>query len=311
MKHLLIIDNLHPVFIELVEAAGLRCDYRPDITYEECLRVIGNYDGLMVRSKFYIGRQLLEAAGRLEFIGRAGAGMDGIDVAFAAERNIRLLNAPEGNRDAVGEHALGMLLSLLNNLRTGDAQVRGGTWDREGNRGTELKGKTVGIVGYGHMGQCFAKKLACLDVRVIAYDKYKTGFSDRLVEEVTMDHLFAETDVLSLHVPLTPETRKMVDAGYWDSFSKPVFFINTARGEVVDTVALLNAIASGKVRGAGLDVLETEKFPALREQPWFDDLISCGKVLLSPHVAGWSFESYRRISEILAARVLALLPPAS
>lgn len=307
MKKLLIIDQIHPVFMQQVEASGrYRCDNRPDINYEECLRIIGDYHGLVVRSKFFIGPELLGTAERLEFIARAGAGMDGIDTTLAGEKNIRLLNAPEGNRDAVGEHALGMLFSLLNNLRMGDAQVRGGTWDREGNRGTELKGKTVGIVGYGNMGQAFARKLSGLDVRVIAYDKYKTGFSDKLVEEVRPARLFAETDVLSLHVPLTAETRKMVDAAYWDNFSKPVFFINTARGETVDTADLLAAIARGKVRGAGLDVLEVEKFPGLQQQPWFRELTECNKVLLSPHVAGWSFESYRRISEVLAAKVLAL-----
>ncbi|QEC52183.1 D-3-phosphoglycerate dehydrogenase [Anseongella ginsenosidimutans] len=309
MKRLLIVDNLHPVFMELVGAAGYRCDYRPEITYNECLHVIGDYEGLLVRSKFYAGRELLDAAGKLEFIGRAGAGMDGIDVALAGERNIALLNAPEGNRDAVGEHALGMLLSLLNNLCTGNAGIRGGTWDREGNRGIELNGKTVGIVGYGYMGQCFAKKLSGLDVRVIAYDKYKSGFSDPFAEEVSMERLFAETDILSLHIPLTSETRQMVNRDYWNSFAKSIFFINTARGEVVDTAALLEAIASGKVRGAGLDVLEAERFPALQEQPWFKDLVNCGKILLSPHVAGWSHESFRRISEVLAAKVLALSAP--
>ncbi|SRR5690606_7879554 len=307
MKRLLIVDNLHPAFMELVEAAGRhRCDYRPEITYEECLQVIGDYHGLVVRSKFYIGQELLEAAGRLEFIGRAGAGMDGIDTALAQARNIALLNAPEGNRDAVGEHALGMLLSLLNNLRAGDLQIRAGLWDREGNRGTELRGKTVGLVGYGFMGQCFAKKLSGLEVRVIAYDKYKHGFSDGFAEEVSMDHLFAEADVLSLHIPLTVETRKMIDSNYWRRFRKAIYFLNTARGEIVDTAALLDALAAGKVLGAGLDVLEVEKFPALKSQPWFKELVDSGRLLLSPHVAGWSFESYRRISEILAQKVLSL-----
>lgn len=307
MKRLLIVDNLHPVFMERVEAAGnYRCDYRPEMTYDDCLQVIAGYEGLLVRSKFFVGRELLDAAPKLEFIGRAGAGMDGIDVELAESRNVLLLNAPEGNRDAVGEHALGMLLSLFNNLRAGDKQIREGIWDREGNRGIELKGKTVGLIGYGFMGQCFAKKLSALDVRVIAYDKYKTNYSDPYAEAVSTDTLFAETDVLSLHIPLTAETRKMVNAAFWQLFRKPIYFLNTARGEIVDTAGLLGALAGGKVLGAGLDVLENEKFPALARQDWFQELIDSGKVLLSPHVAGWSVESYRRISEVLAAKVLAL-----
>src|SRR5690606_35507772 len=199
-----------------------------------------------------------------------------------------------------------MLLSLLNNLRAGDLQIRAGLWDREGNRGTELRGKTVGLVGYGFMGQCFAKKLSGLEVRVIADAKYKHGFSDGFAEEVSMDHLFAEADVLSLHIPLTVETRKMIDSTYWRRFRKANYFLNTARGEIVDTAALLDALTAGKVLGAGLHVLEVEKFPALKSQPWFKELVDSGRLLLSPHVAGWSFESYRRISEILAQKVLSL-----
>lgn len=309
MKQILIIDDVHPVLMETLGREGFHCEYQPGITQEECLAVIGRYEGLVVRSKFHIGRELLEQAEKLGFIARAGAGMDGIDTAFAAEKGIRLLNAPEGNRDAVGEHALGMLLNLLNNLRRSDAEVRGGTWDREGSRGVELKGKTVGIVGYGHMGRSFAKKLSAMEVNVIAYDKYKSGFSDTLVQEADMDRLFEEADVLSLHIPLTAETRGMAGAAYWNAFRKNIFFINTARGEIVDTPALLKAIRAGKVLAAGLDVLETEKFPALGQQAWFKELAECGKVLLTPHVAGWSYESYRRISEVLAAKILALRAP--
>lgn len=306
MKRILIVDDLHPLFMEQLREAGYTCDYRPGITYEECEQSLGAYEGLVVRSKFRVGRELLEYAGRLEFIARAGAGMDNIDEAAAAQKRIVLLNAPEGNRDAVGEHALGMLLSLLNNMRKGDAEIRSGTWDREGNRGIELMGKTVGIVGYGYMGQRFARKLSGLDVNVIAYDKYKTGFSDQFAREADMEELFRESDVLSLHVPLTAETRGMVDGAYLDAFEKNIFFINTSRGGTADTQAVLTRIRDGKVAGAALDVLEAEKFPALEQEPWYGELAACGKVLLSPHVAGWSVESYRRISEVLARKVLEL-----
>lgn len=306
MKRILIVDDLHPLFMERLRKAGHTCDYRPDIAYGECEQSLGTYEGLVVRSKFRVGKELLEHAGRLEFIARAGAGMDNIDEAAAEQKRIVLLNAPEGNRDAVGEHALGMLLSLLNNLRKGDAEIRSGTWDREGNRGTELMGKTVGIVGYGYMGQRFARKLSGLDVNVIAYDKYKTAFSDEFARETDMEEIFRESDVLSLHVPLTAETRGMVGEAYLDAFKKSIFFINTSRGGTADTQAVLERMREGKVAGAALDVLEVEKFPSLAQQPWFSGLVACGKILLSPHVAGWSVESYRRISEVLARKVLEL-----
>ena len=243
------------------------------------------------------------AAPNLKFIARAGAGLDNIDVAFAKQRDITLLNAPEGNMDAVGEHATGLLLSLMNNFRNADTEVRNGIWDREGNRGYELKGRTVGIIGYGFMGQSFAKKLSGFEVNVIAYDKYKTGFTDAYAKEVSMEEIVKQSDVLSLHVPLTAETRQLVNDEYLLHFRKPIFFINTARGEVVNTKAILSAIKNNKIIGAGLDVLEVEKFPALAAQDWFNDLKSSGKVILTPHVGGWTFESYRKISEVLAEKL--------
>jgi D-3-phosphoglycerate dehydrogenase len=185
-------------------------------------------------------------------------------------------------------------------------QVRTGIWDREGNRGWELKGKTVGIIGYGFMGSSFARKLSGFGVKVIAYDKYKTGFSDAYATEVSMEEIVKHSDVLSLHIPLTAETRQMVDDEYFFHFKKPIFFISTARGEVTNTKAVLNAIQSGKIMGTGLDVLEVEKFPKLAEQAWYQELVNSGKVLLTPHVAGWTFESYRKISEVLADKLAAL-----
>ncbi len=303
INKLLIVDDLHPVFMVQAEAKGYLCSYQPDITREEALQILPGYTGLVIRSKFQVSREVMEAAPQLRLIARAGAGMDNIDEEYALQKGIELINAPEGNSDAVGEHAVGMLLALRNNMVTADAEVRAGQWQREANRGYELKGKTIGIVGYGHMGQSFARKLSGFEAEVIAYDKYKTGFSDRYVREVSMEEIVRHSDVLSLHVPLTAETNGLVNDEYLYHFRKPIFLINTSRGKVVQVKAVLNAIQQGKILGAGLDVLEIEKFPALTGQEWFEALRQNKKVLLSPHVAGWTFESYRKISEVMAAKL--------
>jgi D-3-phosphoglycerate dehydrogenase len=302
-NNILIVDDIHLIFIEQAQALGYTCDYRPDIKPDEALAIIAGYDGLLIRSKFQVDKSVLDTAVNLRFICRAGAGMDNIDEAYALSKGIELMNAPEGNSDAVGEHAVGMLLSLMNNFNRADAEVRAGSWLREANRGFELKGKTVGIIGYGHMGQSFARKLSGFEVEVIAYDKYKTGFSDRYAREVSMEQIVKHSDVLSFHIPLTAETNGMVDDEYLFHFKKPIFLLNTARGKVVKTQAVLNAIGQGKILGAGLDVLEVEKFPALGQQAWFNDLKQSGKVLLTPHVAGWTFDSYRKLSEVLAQKL--------
>jgi D-3-phosphoglycerate dehydrogenase len=302
-NNILIVDDLHPAFIEQAEGFGYTINYQPDMKLDEAYAIINNYDGLVIRSKFQVDRKFIDQATHLRFICRAGAGMDNIDEDYALEKGIKLINAPEGNMDAVGEHAIGLLLSLMNNMNTADAEIRAGNWRREENRGYELKGRTVGIIGYGHMGSSFAKKLSGFDVNVIAYDKYKTGFSDRYAREVSMEEIVKHSDVLSLHIPLTKETDGMVNDEYFYHFKKPIFFINTARGKIVKTSAVLSAIKQGKIIAAGLDVLEVEKFPSLAEQAWFDELRQSGKVILSPHVGGWTFESYRKISEVMARKL--------
>lgn len=300
---ILIVDDLHPLFKESAAALGYEVHDMPLITRAETLAVIAGYQGIAVRTKFQIDRELMEAGSNLIFVARAGAGLDNIDEVYAKQKGIQLLNAPEGNRDAVGEHATGLLLALMNNFRIADQQIRNGIWDREGNRGYELKGKTIGIIGYGFMGKCFAKKLAGFEVNTIAYDKYKTGFSDAYAKEVSMEEIVRQSDVLSLHIPLTSETRQMIDEEYLLHFRKPIFFINTARGEIVNTKAILNALNQNKILAAGLDVLETEKFPGLGNQAWYHDLIGSDKVLLTPHVGGWTFDSYRKISEVLTEKL--------
>ena len=223
MKKILIVDDLHPAFKQQAIAMGYDVDDEPQITRQETLDKIKDYAGIAVRTKFRIDAEVFAAATNLKFVARAGAGLDNIDDKIALERNIQLINAPEGNCDAVGEHAVGLLLSLMNNFRKADIEIRKGVWDREGNRGYELKGKKVGIIGYGFMGQSFAKKLAGFDVDVMAYDKYKTGFTDAFAREVSMEEIVKHSDVLSLHIPLTAETKQMVDDEYFFHFKKPIF----------------------------------------------------------------------------------------
>jgi len=302
---ILIADDIHPIFIEQVETAGYQCDYQPTIKPDKALQIIGNYAGLVIRSKFNVDRTVIDAGKNLRFVCRAGAGLDNIDEAYAGQKGIKLINASEGNMDAVGEHCVGLLLALMNNFNRADAEIRAGQWKREANRGYELKGKTVGIIGYGFMGKSFAKKLSGFEVNVIAYDKYKTGFSDKYAREVSMEEIVKHSDVLSLHVPLTAETNGLVNEEYLFHFKKPIFFINASRGKVADVRAVLNAIKQGKILGAGLDVLEVEKFPALAQQEWFDELKHSNKVILTPHIAGWTFDSYRRISEVMAEKLIA------
>lgn len=300
---ILIVDDLHPAFVAEAERLGYVCDVQPLITREQALKILSGYSGLAIRTKFLVDQEIINAAPYLKFIARAGAGMDNIDETYAQSKGIICINAPEGNRDAVAEHAIGMLLALMNNLRKTDQQVRKGIWDREGNRGWELKGKTVGIIGYGNTGQALAKKLSGFDVEVIAFDKYKTDYSDAYAKENSMEQIVKHSNIVSFHLPLTRETRQLVNEEYLYHFKKPIFLINTSRGEVVNTRAVLNGVKSGKILGAGLDVLETEKFPAVAEQEWYADLAVNEKIILSPHIAGWTFESYKKISEVLAEKL--------
>jgi D-3-phosphoglycerate dehydrogenase len=305
----LIVDDMHPSITEMLNGIGIKPNYRPDIQKEEFLSILGDYEGLIVRSKFFINKEIIDKATSLRFIGRAGAGLDNLDVEELTKRNITLLNAPEGNRDALAEHAVGMLLSLMNNVLKADREVRINKWDREGNRGYELMGKTVGIVGYGYMGKATAQRLKSFGCKIIAYDKYKTNYSDEYASIVSMDELHKEADILSLHIPLTAETKFSVNESYLNLFKKPIWLINTSRGEIVKNSELIKAMESGKIRGAALDVLENEKINKLsaEEQISFDYLKNSEKVILTPHIAGWTFESYRKINEVLVAKIKEIL----
>ena len=304
---ILIIDDMHLSIIPMLEQEGHQVHYRPEIKREEILAIIENYEGILIRSKTPMDRPLLEKASRLKFIGRAGAGLEKIDLDYLAFRNIRLFHAAEGNRDAVGEQAIGMLLALFNHSVRADQQVRKGIWKREENRGEELGGKTVGIIGYGNMGSAFSEKLRGFGVRVLAYDKYKTGFGDGFIEEVSFEKLQEEADVVSLHVPLTPETKGWFSMGVLGQFRKPIFLVNTARGEIVSFDTLNQALDEGILRGVVLDVLENEKFDTFssEQKVAFERLAGRENVIFSPHIAGWTHQSYQRINEVLIQKIRA------
>jgi D-3-phosphoglycerate dehydrogenase len=310
VKKVLFVDDTHPVLCEELTAMGFQCVDFTGYNSDDCKHIIGDYFGAVIRSKITFDADMLSAATQLRFIARVGAGMESIDVEYAKSKGIVCFNSPEGNRDAVAEHALGMLLNLLNNLNRADAEVRKGIWRREANRGIEIKGKTIGIIGYGNMGGAFAQRLKGFGCNVLAYDKYKTGFSDEFVTECDMETIFAEINILSLHVPLTAETRYLVNEEYIRKFRKNIWLINTSRGPVVNTASLVEALKSGKVSGAALDVLEYEKtsFEAMDAEAFpepLKQLVSFENVILSPHIAGWTVESKYKLAKVLADKIRA------
>lgn len=304
----LFIDTVHDYLASHLTRMDFECVDGTKLTREEILKQISGYEGIVIRSRIKLDKQALDAATNLRFIARAGAGMENIDVEHAKMLGIKCFNAPEGNRDAVAEHAMGMLLTLFNRINTADVEVRNGIWKREENRGVELLGRTVGIIGYGNTGNAFAKRLGGFGVLTYAHDKFKKGFADHLVVETNLESIFQEADVVSLHVPLTKETHHMVNDDFLNKFNYPIYLINTSRGQVVDTEALVRALESGKVLGACLDVLEFEKFnfEQIENQeipPSLQYLIDSPKVILTPHVAGWTKESNAKISHVLAEKI--------
>ena len=306
----LFLDSVHPILANRLSAAGMTCVDATGSSATEGIEAHGDAAGLVLRSRIRVDDVLLTQLPALRFICRSGAGLENIDLDAAARRGIRVLNSPEGNRDAVGEHALGMLLSLLHQLREADQSIRRGEWDREGHRGVELAARTVGIVGYGHMGSAFAEKLTGMGCRILAVDPYRMDHDGALqgcVEAVDLITLQREADVVSLHCNLTPETRGMVNAHWLSSFSKPIVLLNTARGPILDTAALLDALDDGRVISAGLDVFdrETSSFETVggRDGAW-TRLMAHPRTQVSPHVAGWTEESYVKLSSVLADKVL-------
>lgn len=304
------IDSNHPILWDQLENAGFQNFENFTSSKEEIESEISNYHGIIIRSRFKIDKTFLDKATTLQFIARVGAGLESIDCDYALSKKIHLIAAPEGNRNAVGEHALGMLLSLLNNLNKADKEVKSGQWNRESNRGFELEGKTVGIIGYGNMGKSFAKKLRGFDVEVLCYD-ILPGVEDQNARQVTLDEFQQKVDIVSLHTPWTPETDKMINTNFINAFAKPFWFINTARGKSVVTDDLVDALKKGKILGTGLDVLEYEKlsFETLFEEEKpaaFDYLLKAENVLLTPHIAGWTHESKEKLALTIVNKILAL-----
>ena len=303
------IDTNHPLMIAQLDKAGFKNDEAYTLSKEQIQEVIGTYDGLIIRSRFQIDRSFLEAAVNLKFIGRVGAGLENIDCDFAKSRGIELIAAPEGNRTAVAEHAMGMLLSLMNRLNLVDKEVRNGIWLREENRGIELEGKTVGIIGYGYMGKAFAKRLKGFDCKVLFYD-IKENIGDENAQQVSLETLQQEADIVSLHTPQTPETFHLINKEFIKGFKKPFWFINTARGKSVNTADLTVALKSGTIKGAALDVLEYEKssfenmFESQELPEPFQYLLKAENVLLSPHIAGWTLESKEKLAQIIVNKIL-------
>ena len=297
---ILFIDTVHPLLKQELEKENHICDSAYNKSKTEIQQIISNYQGIIIRSRFKIDKQFIDCGSNLKFIARAGSGLENIDVEYAENKNIHCYNAAEGNRQAVAEHALGMLLSLFNNLNNADQEVREGKWERERNRGIELAGKTVGIIGYGNNGSAFAEVLKGFNVKILAYDKYLTNYP----QESSMETIHKEADIISLHVPLTDETTYLVDDNFINRFAKNFYLINTARGKCVNTKNLVKALENKKIKGACLDVLEYEKtsFENLSKDGLTSDmqyLMNAQNTILSPHIAGWTAESNVKIAEVL------------
>ena len=297
---ILFIDTVHPLLKQELEKENHICDSAYNKSKTEIQQIISNYQGIIIRSRFKIDKQFIDCGSNLKFIARAGSGLENIDVEYAENKNIHCYNAAEGNRQAVAEHALGMLLSLFNNLNNADKEVREGKWERERNRGIELAGKTVGIIGYGNNGSAFAEVLKGFNVKILAYDKYLTNYP----QKSSMETINKEADIISLHVPLTDETTYLVDDNFIKRFVKNFYLINTARGKCVNTKNLVKALENKKIKGACLDVLEYEKtsFENLSKDGLTSDmqyLMNAKNTILSPHIAGWTAESNVKIAEVL------------
>ncbi|MCX8144119.1 MAG: NAD(P)-binding domain-containing protein [Bacteroidia bacterium] len=302
-----IAEKVHPVLFDIFQSKNIECIDTHSLTEQEFLNALQDATILIVRSK-KIDAHIIDAAPHLKIIGRAGSGLENIDVAYASQKGIICLNSPEGNRDAVAEHTIGMLLMLFNNLKKADTEVRNNIWDRKSNWGIEIKHQTVGIIGYGNMGSALAKKLSGFECSILVYDKYKQDIKDDFVQVVDLKKIFELADIVSIHLPLNKETLYLVDDKFFEKFQKSIYFVNTSRGKIVRTSSLVNALKSGKVKGACLDVIEYEdtNFEQMTtiQTDDFEYLKKSDKVVLTPHIAGWTYQSYEKICRIIAEKVV-------
>jgi D-3-phosphoglycerate dehydrogenase len=296
---------MHDSILPLCEQISVQATYLPQATPEEVRAQIGNYEGMIVRSKVFVDAAFLQVAPRLKWIGRSGSGMDNIDEQAAAKAGVQLFNAPEGNRDSVAEHTVGLILALLNAMPQADAKVKSGIWDRYAFRGHELMGKTVGLIGFGNVGRAVASRLAGFQCRVLAYDKYLPLWAITNAIPATLEEIWRSSDILSLHIPLTAETSEWVNADFFSRFQKNIWLINTSRGQIIHLPDLWRALESGKVLGAALDVLDNEDFSSFSatQQQTFAALAGSGRVIFTPHVAGWTHESYERLNKVLIQKI--------
>jgi len=306
---ILLIDEPHPVLVNALQQAGCTLHFCYQLSREEILAALPGCTGVVVRSRLQIDHFVLAQATDLEFVARIGVGTEHIDLAACAEQEIAVFTSPEGSRDTVGEHALGMLLMLLNRLAIADREVRNGQWIREANRGIEIKGKTVGILGYGNMGTAFAKRLSGFGADVIAYDKFKTDYGDAYARAVSLEEIQAKSEIISIHIPYMPENHHFIDGAFLQACAKNVYVVNTARGTVLHTADLVEAMRSGKVLGVALDVLEYEEMSFSTLQPDnlpepFQYLRRSDRTVLTPHIAGWSHEAKRGHARVLSEKIL-------
>ena len=305
---ILITAKVHPYLIETFQKQGNNVIYEPEISYGELLLLVKEAKGLVVTTRLKIDKAVIDAASSLQWIGRLGSGMELIDTAYAATKNVTCISSPEGNRNAVGEHALGMLLNLANKIAKSSGEIKEGKWVRDENRGIEISGKTIGIIGYGNTGEAFAKVLSGFDVTMLGYDINKTGFGGKFIREADLEQICRYADVISFHVPLSDDTKHMANEVFFDKLENKPFIINTSRGNVVETRALINALQNGKIKGAALDVLENEKLETLSEieKLQLDFLLNQDNVLITPHIAGYSTEAFLKMSEVLLTKLLQL-----